>query len=227
MPFKLETDDGARPLTQGQNVIGRTDEADICVDKTEVARCHAMITVQGTSAVIEDLGSKNGTYFNGRQIDGPTALNNGDEIWRAFDLKLQVEVGLGRFWEGGSDLLPSLCLAVADMEDLLEHDDGEDLTNLAAAAKDRQSPLVDLQPCVEPDQDPDPGAGQDGHPGEVKDDEPRLFIDQLRGRLPQLTRRIFVEDAAEVGDEGSLAPCGGFIGHMHQKPESTSSLAPL
>ncbi len=81
MPFKLETDDGARPLTQGQNVIGRTDEADICVDKTEVARCHAMITVQGTSAVIEDLGSKNGTYVNGRQIDGPTALNNGDEIW--------------------------------------------------------------------------------------------------------------------------------------------------
>jgi hypothetical protein len=81
MPFKLETDDGTRPLTQGQNVIGRTDEADICVDKTEVSRCHAMITVQGTSAVIEDLGSKNGTYVNGRQIDGPTTLNNGDEIW--------------------------------------------------------------------------------------------------------------------------------------------------
>jgi DNA-binding winged helix-turn-helix (wHTH) protein len=81
MPFKLETDDGTRPLTQGQNVIGRTDEADICVDRTEVSRCHAMITVQGTSAVIEDLGSKNGTYVNGRQIDGPTALNNGDEIW--------------------------------------------------------------------------------------------------------------------------------------------------
>lgn len=81
MPFKLETDDGSRPLAQGQNVIGRTEEADICLDKTEVSRCHAMITVQGTTAVIEDLGSKNGTFVNGRQLDGPATLNNGDEIW--------------------------------------------------------------------------------------------------------------------------------------------------
>ena len=81
MPFKLETKNGTRPLTQGQNIIGRTDEADISLDKTEVSRCHAMITVQGTTAVIEDLGSKNGTYVNGRRLDGPATLNNGDEIW--------------------------------------------------------------------------------------------------------------------------------------------------
>ena len=81
MPFKLETDDGKFSLSQGQNVIGRTDEADICLDRTEVSRCHAMITVQGTTAIIEDLGSKNGTYVNGRQLDGPTTLNNSDEIW--------------------------------------------------------------------------------------------------------------------------------------------------
>ena len=81
MPFKLEIDNSSQPLAKGQNVIGRTEEADICLDKTEVSRCHAMITVQGTTAIIEDLGSKNGTYVNGRQIDGPTTLNNGDEIW--------------------------------------------------------------------------------------------------------------------------------------------------
>ncbi len=81
VPFKLETDNGSQSLTQGQNVIGRTGEADISLDKTEVSRCHAMITVQGTTAVIEDLGSKNGTYVNGRRLDGPATLNNGDEIW--------------------------------------------------------------------------------------------------------------------------------------------------
>ncbi len=81
MPFKIETEGGTRPLTQGQNVIGRTGEADISLDRTEVSRCHAIITVQGTTAIIEDLGSKNGTYVNGRRLDGPTALNNGDEIW--------------------------------------------------------------------------------------------------------------------------------------------------
>ena len=81
MPFKLETDEGNRRLSQGQNVIGRTDDADICIDKTEVSRCHAMITVQGTTAIIEDLGSKNGTFVNGHQVAGPTPLTNGDEIW--------------------------------------------------------------------------------------------------------------------------------------------------
>ncbi|MEE4272070.1 MAG: FHA domain-containing protein [Thermoanaerobaculales bacterium] len=81
MPFKLVTDDGSRPLMQGSTVIGRTDDADICIDKTEVSRCHAMITVQGTTAIIEDLGSKNGTFVNGHQVGGPTPLTNGDEIW--------------------------------------------------------------------------------------------------------------------------------------------------
>ena len=81
MPFKLLTESGHHPLTQGSTVIGRTDEADICIDRTEVSRCHAMITVQGTTAIIEDLGSKNGTFVNGHQVAGPTPLSNGDEIW--------------------------------------------------------------------------------------------------------------------------------------------------
>jgi len=81
MPFKLESDDGTHTLLQGSTVIGRTEDADICIDKTEVSRCHAMVTVQGTTAIIEDLGSKNGTFVNGHQVAGPTPLSNGDEIW--------------------------------------------------------------------------------------------------------------------------------------------------
>lgn len=81
MPFKLLTDKGSLSLAQGSTVIGRTDDADISIDKTEVSRCHAMITVQGTTAIIEDLGSKNGTFVNGHQVAGPTPLSNGDEIW--------------------------------------------------------------------------------------------------------------------------------------------------
>ncbi len=32
-------------------------------------------------AIIEDLGSKNGTYPNGKRLRQPTILANGDEIW--------------------------------------------------------------------------------------------------------------------------------------------------
>ena len=41
----------------------------------------ATIMVQGTTATIEDLGSKNGTYLNGKRLEQPALLANGDEIW--------------------------------------------------------------------------------------------------------------------------------------------------
>jgi DNA-binding winged helix-turn-helix (wHTH) protein len=81
LPFKLQGSDGDHPLTQGANVIGRTSDADICVDRTEVSRCHARIFIEGITATIEDLGSKNGTYLNGELLQRPAVLSNGDEIW--------------------------------------------------------------------------------------------------------------------------------------------------
>ncbi len=81
LPFKLEGEDGDHRLVQGSNVIGRTNDADICIDRTEVSRAHARIVVQGTTATIEDLGSKNGTYLNGERLQQPALLSGGDEIW--------------------------------------------------------------------------------------------------------------------------------------------------
>jgi DNA-binding winged helix-turn-helix (wHTH) protein len=70
LPFKLQGEDTDHPLIQGPNIIGRT-----------ASRCHARIFVAGTTATIEDLGSKNGTYVNGERLEQPTLLTNGDEIW--------------------------------------------------------------------------------------------------------------------------------------------------
>jgi len=81
IPFKLQGEDCDHSLSQGPNIIGRTPEADISVDRTEVSRCHAKIVVAGTTATIEDLGSKNGTYLNGQRLHQPALLANGDEIW--------------------------------------------------------------------------------------------------------------------------------------------------
>lgn len=41
---------------------------------------HAMITRQGRTVVIEDLGSTNGTYLNGEPLTGPQPLHDGDRI---------------------------------------------------------------------------------------------------------------------------------------------------
>ena len=81
VPFTLEGLEGNYSLAPGPNVIGRSEDADISIDRTEASRYHAKISVEGTNAVIEDLNSKNGTFVNGKRLDQPTPLSNGDEIW--------------------------------------------------------------------------------------------------------------------------------------------------
>lgn len=68
------------PLAPGENVLGRDPEAAVFVDDSTVSRRHARITVTGSEAVLEDLGSKNGTTVNGRPPAGPVALRHGDAL---------------------------------------------------------------------------------------------------------------------------------------------------
>ena len=46
-----------------------------------MSRRHARILVEGDRAVLEDLGSKNGTRLGGDRIEGPTELIDRNEIW--------------------------------------------------------------------------------------------------------------------------------------------------
>jgi DNA-binding winged helix-turn-helix (wHTH) protein len=68
------------PLHEGENILGRTDDAVAWIDSARVSRRHARIVVSAGKATIEDLGSKNGTSVSGRRIDGPTPLEGGDQI---------------------------------------------------------------------------------------------------------------------------------------------------
>lgn len=68
------------PLSEGENVIGRTSEAAVRISSSRVSRRHARIVVTGGRAVLEDLGSKNGTFLRGHRIQRPVELSDGDEI---------------------------------------------------------------------------------------------------------------------------------------------------
>jgi len=68
------------PLREGENVLGRTDDAVAWIDSPRVSRRHARIVVSEGKATIEDLGSKNGTRVGGRRIDSPRVLEGGDQI---------------------------------------------------------------------------------------------------------------------------------------------------
>ena len=67
----------SRTLTDGTYMIGRNPSCPICFNFPDVSERHAILTVRGNKAVVEDLHSANGTYVNGEQIDGPAALDGG------------------------------------------------------------------------------------------------------------------------------------------------------
>lgn len=68
------------PLRQGVNVLGRGPDCGCRITSSRVSRRHARIVVEGRAAVLDDLGSRNGTQLWGRSIDGPTVLSDGDVI---------------------------------------------------------------------------------------------------------------------------------------------------
>ena len=68
------------PLSAGENIIGRDHDATAWLDSSTVSRRHARIVITGDRAVVEDLGSKNGTQVHRRRIAAPVDLVDGDEI---------------------------------------------------------------------------------------------------------------------------------------------------
>ena len=67
------------PLYGGENVLGRGVEDVIEIDLPTISRHHARITI-GESAILEDLGSKNGTWLAGERVIERAPLADGDEI---------------------------------------------------------------------------------------------------------------------------------------------------
>jgi len=67
-------------LDPGENLIGRDRDAVVWVDDESVSRRHARITVADDGAIIEDLGSKNGTYVGDRRIRDTVELSDRDVV---------------------------------------------------------------------------------------------------------------------------------------------------
>ena len=67
----------SRELSDGTYLIGRNATCHIRFDFPDVSERHAILTVRGGSAVIEDLRSANGTYVNGEPIERPVAIDGG------------------------------------------------------------------------------------------------------------------------------------------------------
>ncbi len=60
--------------------LGRSPTADVRIDDPYASSAHARIFPRGQFMYIEDMGSTNGTYLNGRQLKKPEQLKVADTI---------------------------------------------------------------------------------------------------------------------------------------------------
>lgn len=79
---------------QAVTTIGRDVNNDLVLADPHVSAEHAILTFRARTWFVEDLGSTNGTFLNGRRVDGIAELLPGDEL-RAGGVRLRLERGGG------------------------------------------------------------------------------------------------------------------------------------
>jgi len=77
---RLVLQDREVSLTEGENVLGRAEDADVWIPSTAASRHHARIVVRDGDASLEDLGSRNGTFLGDDRVQGPARLRDGDQV---------------------------------------------------------------------------------------------------------------------------------------------------
>jgi pSer/pThr/pTyr-binding forkhead associated (FHA) protein len=78
-------------LPPGGLKVGRATDNDLVLDDPSLSRHHAQVTRAGGKLEVEDLGSSNGTFVNGRRI-GKSGVAPGDVV-RFGDLTFRLEGG--------------------------------------------------------------------------------------------------------------------------------------
>src|SRR5690242_17208074 len=68
------------PLGRLRITIGRSARNDLCIPDPFASRVHAEVRREGEDYVLQDLGSANGTLYNGATVEGAVHLTSGGRI---------------------------------------------------------------------------------------------------------------------------------------------------
>jgi predicted component of type VI protein secretion system len=141
---------GQRWSIDRELTIGRDPSCSLVIPDRQVSRYHARITLTLEGILLEDLGSKNGTFYNGSLIIDPVLLMDGDEIQVAMvqtfiylssdatmplettmkptyekSRRLRIDMRSRRVWIRGTEISPPLSVPQFRVIQILNQNPGE------------------------------------------------------------------------------------------------------
>ena len=167
-------------------VLGRHPDCDIMLDAASVSRQHAQILKQNGDYFVEDLHSRNGTFVNGRLIQGRHPLQDGDRL-KICDLAFIF------FLDQPSDRLPTgLDQSGSSLAALMIDDDGGpiatstimsklDVASSNAGVRLTVNPEVKLRAMIEIAKNLGKAVSLDEVLGKLLDSLFKIFIQADRG----------------------------------------------
>jgi len=67
-------------LADGVTTVGRQDDCQLRIKSSQVSRKHCELFEKKGMLLVKDLGSSNGTFVNGKRVQGQQVLEPGDEL---------------------------------------------------------------------------------------------------------------------------------------------------
>jgi hypothetical protein len=142
---------GERWVIDQALVMGRDAACDIVISDRQVSRFHARVSRIEEGVLLEDLGSKNGTFRNGVRLDEPTVLSDGDLVQVSLaqhfvflssdatvplemdalpekgqaHMRLYLDTRSRRVWLSGKELVPPLSVPQFRLLQILYEQPGE------------------------------------------------------------------------------------------------------
>jgi len=68
------------PINKNPFIIGRREDCDLSLPSQKISRRHTEIFLKGSSLMLKDLESTNGTFLNDKKITGETIISSGDVL---------------------------------------------------------------------------------------------------------------------------------------------------